>query len=969
MKSHIHSYLIPLAALALAAACTQKEPTDKEILDGRISASELLEVSYHAGGAEVRSLSLPHTAVRQELDVTVNNDNLNWNIESDSPWCTVVPAEHKGSGKVTLEIAVNESFQNREPATLTFVAGGFRGFPVTVNQNASAFILSQPYFTAPREGDHFYTDVTTPEGTDFSVNATPWLSVTRGESHTEGGLTITPLEIVPSGNTDASRYGAVTLTSGSETESVWVYQFGNDFEYSESGDIILPGDAEASFSFTAPAFVVKSVETPAFAHVSVTENSDGTATLSVQLDRNLSDCGESREVDLSLLLANGAASVVELPTVLQDYVPANGLVTGKGLLAFAKAVAEGTSTSDWEKDGVVTVLQDIDMAGIEDWPGIGTKAQPFTGKFNGGGFAVTNLKKAPVGLFGYCKGASIQDISLGKGSSLYNNKEYADRSGGSLGGVVSCAEGTSVSGCGMNGDLEFAGTSDDDAPAYVGGIVGWADKASTVTRGKMGGKIVISIPSASETTCYAGGIAGLCEGTLTASEITGRISFSSGVGTIIAGGIQGALEKDATSTNNSFMGTLTLGGSSSHVYLGGLFGIVRSDYTLDSATDKSVSLGNINIDAFGSSTTANVFAGGVIGKAEPGINLSVKGFEFQTNISLDQTVNRQASYICLGGVLGGCDPDEACASVSFENITNLGNWATAYNTTVVTSQISRCFVGGIAGLVNGKSTFKSCTNNGEIGKLASGANSANTKNYVFVLGGIAGVVTGGDASFTGCENKGPVTNKHYSNCIPDNNREGWYTACTAAGILGAFDFKPESDGGKLTMNGCVNGSPIVSYRGMAGGILGFARNAEISSCNNFGDLGQNSTNSSNAAFKGGIAAWLSQATVSDCISKCNVFCSNPASAVQSPAGIVSVAYAGVSVKGCSYFGALSVNNGDGDKACGGVVSSAVDDTRVESCRFGGRVNGIDISENNVASFAVGNESGKVSDITLWNGNL
>ena len=540
---------------------------------------------------------------------------------------------------------------------------------------------------------------------------------------------------------------------------------------------------------------------------------------------------------------------------------------------------------------------------------------------------------------------------------------------GCFGGIVSVAEGSTISACSVSGDLEFSGNSDNEDPSYVGGVVGWADKSSTIEQAKMAGKLTISSPSSSGIVCYAGGIAGLCLGKLTASEMTGRISFSSGVGTIFAGGIQGALPAGADVSNNSFMGTLTLGGNSAQVFLGGLYGSILSDRSFDSASDKSVSLGNISIDSFLSGTGSMVYAGGFAGKAEPGISLSFKDYEFQTNIALDQTANRQASFVCLGGVLGGCDPDAPCKSVRFESVSNMGFYSTAYSTSVG-SQISREFVGGIAGFVNGPATFTSCTNNGEIGRLTADANCANTKNYVIVLGGIAGVTVGGDASFTSCENKGYVTNKHYSNCIPENTREGWYTPCTAAGILGAFDFKPDSSGGRLTMTNCMNGSMIVSYRGMAAGIVGFARNASITSCTNLGDLGQNSTNSSNAAYKGGIACWLSNSAIVDCVAKCNVFCSNPASAVQSPGGILSLSTdGGVSITGSSFFGVLSVNKGDQPFACGGIVSTAEEDTKVKDCKYGGRVNGIDISENNVSSYAIGNGMGSANGISIWNGTI
>ena len=966
MKRYIYRNLFVLAALALATACSEKETTDQEILDSRESLK--LEVSYAYSGAEVNALSFSHSPIHTVLDVSMNNENLKWNLESDSPWCTVVQEEHRGTGPIKLEIAANEDFTPREPATLTFIAGEYRGFTIKVSQSASAFIISQPFFSAPKAGGSYTVQVTTPEASNWSVSGGDWISVTKGESTTAGGMSTTTLTLKPAANTGNSRFGSVTLTSGSEKDEIWFYQFGNELEYDASGNILFPGDGEATLSITIPSYVVKDVSAPAYTHTTITDNGDGTSTLVIRIDKNLSDCAETRPVEMSLLLANAAASVVSIPTIVQDYIPANGLVTSKGLLAFAEAVASGTSTADWEKDGVVVVVQDIDMSGVSGWEGIGSAAKPFIGKFNGNGHSITNLKKASAGLFGYCKGATIENITLAKGCTIYNNKEYEGKGG--LGGIVTIAENTTVSGCGFAGELEFAGTSENDDPAYVGGVVGWADKDSNIKSAKMAGKLVISISSSD--ICFVGGIAGLSLGTLTASEMIGELSFSSGVNTLIAGGIQSKLPAGATVSNNSFMGTITVGGNSAILNVGGLYGLIESDRSFDSASDKSVSLGTINIESYASGSGSRIFAGGFAGKAEPGISLSFKDYEFQTNMSLDQTSSRQSDYICIGGVFGGCEPaeDEGLKALSFENISNLGYFATAYEASL-TTQLARGFIGGVAGFANAKSvTFKGCTNNGEIGKLTAGANSANSKNYVLVLGGIAGVVIGGDASFSKCENKGMITNKHYSNCIPENNRDGWYTACTAAGILGAFDPKVESVSGKLTMSECTNGALIASYRGMAGGLIGYARNATISGCTNLGDLGQNSTSSSNAAYKGGIACWLSQSTVADCVAKCNVFCSNPASAVQSPGGIVALSTGGgVTITGCSYYGIISVNKGDQPSACGGILSTGEEDSVVSDCRYGGKINGIDISENNVSTYVLGNGTGSASNITLWNGNI
>jgi hypothetical protein len=172
------------------------------------------------------------------------------------------------------------------------------------------------------------------------------------------------------------------------------------------------------------------------------------------------------------------------------------------------------------------------------------------------------------------------------------------------------------------------------------------------------------------------------------------------------------------------------------------------------------------------------------------------------------------------------------------------------------------------------------------------------------------------------------------------------------------------------MTSCVNNEPIVAYRGAAAGIVGYARNATISSSCNWGSLGQNSTNSNNSAYKGGIACTLTKSTIDNCTVKCDVFCSNPASEIQSSGGILALSISGgVIVRNSAYYGNLTVNKTTEPLACGGVVAVAEADTVIDDCKFGGKVNGVDVSANNVASLAVGNGLGTVSNITLWNGTL
>ena len=964
MKRYIYRYIFILATLVLGASCAEKL-SDSEILDGKERVQ--IDVTYSLSGEEVKAVTLGHASVKKVLDVNVNSEGLKWNLESNRDWCAVVPEEHRGSGSVTLDIAANEDFEEREPATLTFVAGDFRGFQITVTQRGSSFIIGQPYFVAGIAGDTYTVNVTTLADTEWNCTQESWMEVSKGTPVVDGDYVTTPLSITVAANDAASRYGAVVLSDAQASDNIWIHQFGTDLEYDENGNIFLQGDEQASLTLTAPSFTVDDVQVPGFAESSVVENGDGTATVSFTFESNLSDCAEPRSVEVSLRLSNASSSIVNLPSMVQDYIPANGLVTSNGLLAFAKAVAEGQSTADWEEDGVVTVKKDIDMKDVTGWTGIGTAEVPFTGKFDGGGHAVTNLTNASVGLFGYCQGASISNVILGKGSNLYYDAEFSGLAG-SFGGIVAVAKETTVNGCEVIANMEYAGSSEDEDPAYVGGLVGYADSKSTVTKSKMTGNLTIST-GAIDMPCYVGGLAGYSTGTVTNNEMAGKINFTSGIYTVVAGGVTSAVTADAVVSNNSFMGSLTLGGTSKYVSLGGLYGSVAGNRTFDSASDKSVTLGSIDINSYLNNAESEIYAGGFVGKVESETAISFNGYECQTNFYLNQTGALKSAYVFIGGVLGGTAHDAANISASFENLSNSGVFSTEYNEAAV-SYISKGFVGGIAGCVFGNATFSKCVNNGELGKLIGTARyNSRANGYFMQLGGIAGGVMSGNAEFANCENKADITNKFYSNhFLPDNYSGGWYTACTAAGILGVFDYKTTAGTGALIINSCSNSGHLVAFRGTAAGIVGFARNATISSCTNLGPITQKN-DANNAPVKAGIAGCLSNSAIKDCVAKCGVYAAKPGSSMQRPGGILSIVLGEkVSISNSSYYGAITIA-ADGTPYCGGLVSMAKDDTEIKDCKFGGTVNGITISANNVEANAVGNGLGKLSNITLWDGNL
>lgn len=966
--------LFALSAAAILTAC-EKKISEREKMDAReVSA---LEVQYKVDGNETRSLAFPHQFTRQVVQVEVNNDGLRWNIESDSDWCKVVPEDHRGPGSFTLELEANESFENREPATLTFTAGEFSGFNLLVQQSASAFVISQPYFIAGKDGGSYQVDITTREGVEWSAGSSDsWLTVDTAPASAPANGEVTSTLTLRAGEAgNDSRLGRVTLIAGDEKDVVYLWQFGQEFTWQDS-HIFFGRDEAASLSLIAPPHLIREVNLPDYAAVTTETVDSQLDKYTITLNDYLSDAAATREALLSVVLNNNDATVVALPAVTQDYKPAGALLTSAGLRNFAEKVAAGESTSDWENaEGVVTLMQDIDMTGVKDWAGIGTAEHPFAGQFDGKGFAIKKLVKSPNAIFNHCKGAGIKALTIDSSCSFYSDRE--DWTGGAcFGALVSEAEDTRIENCVNSGSVEFSGTSEDDSPAYVGGIIGKGG-AGVSLRNCRTTDCTVSVAGSSETA-YAGGIAGTAP-SIRGCSMSGTLVHEGQYSNLYMGGITAIIGTDETLSGNSFSGKLILKGNSECNYLGGLYGALQSGATrnFDASTDMSTAAGTIELSSHEASTTARVFAGGFLGYTSESTRLSFKGYEVQTKMTVDNSVDQAVGYICAAAFLGGCSPDEKASSLSFEDLTSQGSISIIFGPgNGAKTRKDRRLYGGIAGFANGPATFTRCTNKGDVAVKATGSTSNNetsSNNYNFdCIGGIAGYVCGGDATFTGCINSGSVHGRFYVNNVrPADTFTGTSGVQSAGGILGAFNLYPADDG-KLAMTKCDNTGWVNVYRGWGGGVAGFCRNATLTECTS-----KNAGNKMDGAgnIQGGIAACIIASTIDKCTAKVDVNAGiggNANDYGSNAGGIVGrvEGEAASTVTFCYYYGRITPAAPSGDKPQngGGLAGYAPAGTNISNCGFGGEVKNMTVTEAKLNDLAVGAGGAKATNSSLWEGN-
>lgn len=269
-----------------------------------------------------------------------------------------------------------------------------------------------------------------------------------------------------------------------------------------------------------------------------------------------------RRVDPRTLVAGQLRSMPELsfvPNVSPELL--GGIGSAADFIEFAAAVNAGESTAKWEnEDGWVTLLNDIDFAGLENWTPVGyvtapwgsgynpavSAGNPFTGKFDGNAHHIKNLTMVDngttdgrhFGLFGYVgPGGIVQNFVIEESCSLtvnsavshstgliagvlydatvrdvtsYATMTYAGAATGYfhmalIGGIYAGTVGCTVDSVHNYGAIEAQNTANMNAGAtglHVAGIVGFTNAATAST-------VISSCNNYGEMTSQAGRTAGI----------------------------------------------------------------------------------------------------------------------------------------------------------------------------------------------------------------------------------------------------------------------------------------------------------------------------------------------------------------------------------------------------------------------------------------------------------------------------
>ena len=213
------------------------------------------------------------------------------------------------------------------------------------------------------------------------------------------------------------------------------------------------------------------------------------------------------------------------------------------------------------------LMNDIDVSGSVSFMPIGTNSDPFTGKFDGNGYTISNITFIEpttdyVGLFGFTDGASISNLSL-KNIDL-EGQDW-------VGGLIGYTNNTSVSQCSVENLDAYQISGREHTGGFVGHVKDSEISESYATSNVYG-------------TIYAGGFVGrMAESKISKSYATGNVE-----NTRRGGGFIGFMQ-----FNSEISESYATGNATGNSYTAGFVGGIEQ-----SKISKSYATGNVESESY-----------------------------------------------------------------------------------------------------------------------------------------------------------------------------------------------------------------------------------------------------------------------------------------------------------------------------------------------------------------------------------
>lgn len=513
--------------------------------------------------------------------------------------------------------------------------------------------------------------------------------------------------------------------------------------------------------------------------------------------------------------------------------------------------------------------------------------------------------------------------------------------------------------CSNTGNISVASTA---LNIFVGGICAKAS-AGTIKGCINSGAITVSTGRTSGDPCkfiYLGGLFSVVDASGDEQYVkviecsnSGDITSNSNVKQLIAGGIAAQLSTNkAEFTNTTNTGNITTTAALRNLFCGGLFGRISATQTLNLSGEPFT--GTINIGTTESNNSAQLYCGGLIGQTTK--NITIGGdVTCKSNITYDISAAANiAAESFFGGIIG-------CAYGAPINISGVkaSGVITIQSPSKKAMQHKLSGFGGIIGGATKGAKISDCSSSVYVKMTAQ---TSRTNGCAVHFGGIAGRLYGGNVEIKHCTNSGRQQNNHYNNNIWSNNFSGNVTG----GIVGSIGYSAGNTEYSAIIDDCHNTGSVYAYRGAAGGIAGYLSNATVTNCSSTEDI-------TRSAPGGGIAGVVSNCKVSSCYVKSNITSADGGSACADAGGIIGEAVSS-SVDGCRYYGTIIENSQEitGKRVFGGIIGKADDASSAgvtTTCGFGGTINGTTVTETDLSACAIGSTAGTRGTFYLWNGVL
>lgn len=513
--------------------------------------------------------------------------------------------------------------------------------------------------------------------------------------------------------------------------------------------------------------------------------------------------------------------------------------------------------------------------------------------------------------------------------------------------------------CTNTGNISVASTAPN---IYVGGICAKAS-AGTITGCSNSGAITVSTGRTPGDPCkfiYLGGLFSVVDASgdeqylkVIECSNSGDITSNSNVKQLIAGGIAAQLSTNkAEFTNITNTGNITTTAALRNLFCGGLFGCISATQTLNLSGEPFT--GTINIGTTESNNYTKLYCGGLIGQTTE--NITIGGDVIcKSNITYDiSTAANIAAESFFGGIIG-------CAYGAPINISGMK----ASGVIAIQSPSKKAMqhkLSGFGGIIGGATKGAKISDCSSSVYVKMTDQTSKTNGCAVHLGGIAGRLYGGNVEIKHCMNSGRQQNNHYNNNIWSNN----YSGNVTGGIVGSIGYSAGNTEYSAIIDDCHNTGSVYAYRGAAGGIAGYLSNATITNCSSTEDI-------TRSAPGGGIAGVVSNCKVSSCYVKSNITSADGGSACADAGGIIGEAVSS-SVDGCRYYGTIIENSQTitGKRVFGGIIGKADAASSAgvtTACGFGGKINGTTVTETNLSTCAIGSTTGTRGTFYLWDGVL